>query len=197
MIRVEAQPEPSSFDIKVRKKGLKYIETNHIDLGAPLPRGQKLNPFWRDCLDDLYNSYNGTCAYLAVFFERCMGGGTVDHFVAKSKRVDKAYEWNNYRLACSIMNSRKRDFDDVIDPFEMVNGWFYLELVSGRIYPNPDCRDAEKVKKTIDRLGLDDSMNREMRARHYQGYRERLYTADYLKKFSPFVYQEAERQKLL
>ena len=114
------------------------------------------------CLDDLHASYNGCCAYLAVFIERVTGGGSVDHFIAKSQRADLAYEWSNYRLACSRMNSRKRDYDDVLDPFEVETGWFRLELVSGRIYPSPGLPDGlkDQVVATIKRLGLDDPGNR-------------------------------------
>jgi uncharacterized protein (TIGR02646 family) len=158
-----------------------------------------IEPYWRHCLDEMHVSYDGCCAYLAVFFERVTGGGSVDHFIAISQRADLAYEWSNYRLACSRMNSRKREFDDVLDPFEVEDGWFHLEPVSGRIFPNPQLPDDQQraVKATIDRLGLDDAGNREMRARHYQEYREGFYTAEFLKKRSPFVWMEIDRQDLL
>ncbi len=77
--------------------------------------------------------------------------------------------------------------------------WFRLEFVRGRIYPNPDLTTEQRlaVQKTIERIGLDDAGNRKMRACHYQENRENLYNADFLKKRSPFVWQEAQRQKLL
>jgi hypothetical protein len=102
-------------------------------------------------------------------------------------------------LVSSIMNSRKSVYDDVLDPFEIETGWFQLELVSGRIFPNPqlaqDTKDA--VQDTIERLGLDDPRNREMRARHYQEFTQGLYTEAFLKIRSPFVWHEAKRQDLL
>lgn len=199
MIPVKRQPEPDTFDVKVRKKGMRYLRKNAIPLDQPLPEGTKLYPYWRTCLDDLYSKYNGQCAYLAIFFERVTGGGSVDHFVAKSKRADLAYEWNNYRLASSIMNSRKGEFDDVLDPFEIREDMFHLELVSGRIYPNPglSVEELKRVSNTITRLGLDDPGCREMRARHYQQYCQESYTEDFLKGYSPFVWHEANRQGLL
>jgi hypothetical protein len=199
MIHVAVQPEPPSFDKKVRRKGLAWLEKKDIPLDHPLPPKSNIEPYWRHCLDDLYEAYDGCCAYLAVFFERVTGGGSVDHFVAKSQRADLAFEWKNYRLACSRMNSRKRACDDVLDPFEIKNGWFGLELVSGRIYPNSALSDELKtsVQTTIDRLGLDDSGNREIRARHYQEYLEGLYTEEFLRKRSPFVWSEAKRKNLL
>lgn len=199
MIHVAAQPEPISFDQEVRQKGLAWLRRKKIAMDQPLPLETNIEPYWRHCLDDMHASYDGCCAYLTIFFERVTGGSSVDHFIAKSQRADLAYEWSNYRLACSRMNSRKRDYDDVLDPFEVENGWFHLELVSGRIFPNPRLSDEQQraVKETIDRLGLDDAGNREMRARHYQEYREGFYTADFLKKRSPFVWMEANRQGLL
>lgn len=199
MIHVAAQPEPSSFDTEVRQKGLAWLRKKNIDLRQPLPPKTTIEPYWRHCLDDMYTSYNGCCAYLAVFFERVTGGGSVDHFIARSQRPDLSYEWSNYRLACSRMNSRKREYDDVLDPFEVEDGWFHLEPVSGRVFPNPQLPDEQKqaVQATVKRLGLDEPGNREMRARHYQEYREGFYTADFLRKRSPFVWMEANRQGLL
>ncbi|MBF0101462.1 MAG: hypothetical protein HQK77_11190 [Desulfobacterales bacterium] len=199
MIHVNAQPEPAAFDADVRQKGIAFLKRKNIVFNQPVPVKIKIEPYWRACLDDLYSSYHGKCAYLAVFFERVTGGGSVDHFIAKSKRSDLSYEWSNYRLACSKMNSQKHEYDDVLDPFEIKDGWFHLEIVSGRIYPNPnlDICQNNLVQATIDRLGLDDERNREMRARHYQEYRERLYTDVFLQRRSPFVYAEAARQGLL
>lgn len=199
MIPVVKQQEPASFDKKVRQKGLGWLKRRNIVLDKPLPENTKLEPYWRDCLDEMHVSYSGYCAYLAVYIERVVGGGSVDHFVAKSQRVDLAYEWDNYRLACSRMNGRKGTFNDVLDPFDVKTGWFRLELVSGRIFPNPKLSEKRRqsVQATIDRLKLDDGGCREIRARHYQDYCEKLCTEEHLKKYSPFVWTEAKRQKLL
>jgi len=199
MIPVAPQPEPSTFDKEVRRKGVRYLRAKGISLNQPLPAGTKLPPYWRDCMDDLHTSYNGLCGYLCVFIERVTGGTSVDHFVAKSKFAGLAYEWSNYRLACSTMNSRKRDYENVLDPFAVKEGWFHLELVSGRIFPNPLLSKAEKktVEDTIERLGLDDPPCREMRARHFSYYVNRELSGDYLRGHSPFVWYEANRQGLL
>jgi hypothetical protein len=199
MINVVEQPEPFDFDAKVRRPGHEWLKNKGIDPNLERSPGIGLQPYWRGCLDQLHQAYQHFCAYLAVRIERCTGAGTVDHFIAKSQRVDQAYEWSNYRLASTKMNSRKRDFDDVLDPFKVQNGWFRLELVSGRIYPSPDL-SAElraRVAATIERLGLDDPGNREIRARHFQNYFETGYPEDYLRSYSPFVWSEARRQGLL
>ena len=199
MIHVEPQPEPADFESKVRRRGLAYLRRKKIPLDRPLPAGTEFEPYWRECLDELHAEYRGICAYLAVFIERVIGGASVDHFVAKSKRPDLIYEWSNYRLACSVMNSRKREYEDVLDPFEIENGWFRLEPASGRIYPNPELGDPEKaaVQRTIDRLGLDDSGNREIRARRFYEYCTGGCDSNFLRRYSPFVYFEAVRNGLL
>lgn len=199
MIHVTAQPEPATFDAEVRRKGLTWLRKKQIALDQPLPPKKTIEPYWRHCLGDMHTAYDGCCAYLAIFFERVTGGGSVDHFVAKSQRADLAYEWSNYRLACSRMNSRKRDYDDVLDPFEVEDGWFHLELVSGRVFPNPDLQPSRRdaVQATIDRLGLDDPGNREVRARHFQNWFQKDYPENYLRSYSPFVWYEARRQGLL
>lgn len=199
MIHVDEQPAPPNFVADVKQKGLKYFVDHGIDPNKPLPAKTEIAPLWRACLDDMYRLYGGTCAYLAVHFERVTGAGSVDHFIAKSPHPAKAYEWANYRLACSRMNSCKREYDDVLDPFLLADGWFHLELISGRIFPNPTLLPAEidQVDATITRLGLDEPGCREMRARHCEDYIKNDYTADFLRRRSPFVWMEANRQGLL
>ncbi|MCY2988761.1 MAG: hypothetical protein NTY19_12955 [Planctomycetota bacterium] len=199
MITVQEKPAPESFENAVRQKGLTFLRRIGAVMDQPLPAGIQLEPYWRACLDDLHDAYDGMCAYLCVYIERVTGGVSVDHFVAKSRKASLAYEWSNYRLACMTMNSRKRDYEDALDPFTVLDGWFHLELVTGTIYPNPESPPdiRERVVDTIQRLALDDTPCREMRSRHYLEYREGFYSADFLKKRSPFVWQEAQRQGLL
>ncbi|WP_437767795.1 hypothetical protein WMF27_17135 [Sorangium sp. So ce281] len=118
VIHVHLQPEPARFDALVRQPGLRALTANL----EPLP------PTWRECLDDLRDSYRSICAYLCVLVPRGTGARSVDHVAPKSKRRELAYEWSNYRFVCSLMNARKRDFDDVLDPMEIPDGWFVLEM---------------------------------------------------------------------
>lgn len=198
MIHVEQKAEPKNFDKEVRQKGLRWLAKKNIDITIPLPSGTSLFPYWRSCQEDLYLYYGGICAYLAIFFEQTTGVN-VEHFHPKSLYPDLAYEWCNYRLSCPAVNSRKNASVDILDPFKIKNDWFYLEFVSGMIFPNPQlsCTLKNKVQITIDRLNLDSAAHREMRARHYQEYREKKVTEDYLKRYSPFVWKEAVRQHLL
>ena len=54
----------------------------------------------------------------------------MEHFAPKKKHPDHAYIWENYRLVCTVMNSRKRDFENVLDPFEVEDGWFQIQFNS-------------------------------------------------------------------
>ena len=165
----------------------------------------ELPPYWRACLSDLHAAYGGVCAYLCVFIERCTGGSSVDHYVAKSRNAGLVYEWTNYRLACTTMNSRKRDYATVLDPFKMLSGTFHLELVTGRIYPNPKLPTSARTRaqQTIDRLGLDDGACREIRARRFSDYVETRRSSRnsaveaQFKRYSPFLAAEAQRQGVL
>lgn len=199
MIPVAEQSEPADFDMNVRTRGLAHLNKLGVSLDQPLPRKTEIEPYWRACLTDLHLAYSGICAYLGVHFERVMGGGSVDHFIAKSADAGLAYEWRNYRLACLTMNSRKREYSDVLDPFYLAPDLFRLQLSTGHIYPNPHLAAAPMrlVEQTIERLGLDDTQCRDMRASWYQDYLEYGLPADYLKKKSPFVWYEANRQGLL
>jgi uncharacterized protein (TIGR02646 family) len=199
MIYVVAQSEPAAFDADVRQKGLAYLTAKKFALDQPLPPKAEIEPYWRACLTDLHQAYGGVCAYLGIYFERVMGGGSVDHFVAKSVIAGLAYEWSNYRLACSTMNSRKREYSDVLDPLFLATDLFHLKLSTGHIYPNPelDAVSMRIVEKTIERLGLDDPQCKELRARWYQDYIEYHLPAAYLKAKAPFIWVEANRQGLL
>ncbi|MFZ4526700.1 MAG: hypothetical protein ACOYOE_14525 [Chlorobium sp.] len=73
MIHVNELPEPLNFDVMVRQKGLSFLQKKSINLYALLPEGKTVATYWHHCLDDLYTSYDGVCAYLGIFFERVAG----------------------------------------------------------------------------------------------------------------------------
>ncbi len=199
MIPVTPQPEPASFDRRVRQPGLAWLNEHGIALDQALPVNTTIEPYWRECLEDLHQAYGGICAYLCVFVQRETGGSGVDHFIAKSHDAGLAYEWRNYRLACNTMHSRKRNFPDVLDPFFLKPNLFNLQLSIGHIYPNPELEPSESalVEQTITRLKLDDQRCRNVRADWFDEYVRKEITAEYLRRKSPFVWQEAQRQSLL
>ena len=88
--------------------------------------------------------------------------GTVDHFQSWAKTKDTkpelAYEWSNYRFCSFSINSLKNKFDeDILDPFEIQEGWFKISLPDMLLKPTdrvPD-RFKERAKTTMERLQLE------------------------------------------
>ena len=103
-------------------------------------------------------AYNRTCAYSCFRIHPVTGARSVDHMAAKSRRWETVYEWTNYRLACALLNARKKEFSDVLDPFTIIDGWFQLELVGFQVEPANGLKNSirAQVNQTIERLGLDD-----------------------------------------
>jgi len=190
MIHVEPQPEPDTFDQTVRQPGRTWLAA-HPNEADPL------EPHWQRCLLDLFEAYDGTCAYLAVRIQRGTGARTTDHFAPKSKQRDRAYEWSNYRLTCQLMNARKNAFEDVLDPFEVRNGWFEVEFSFLQVRPNPELDEQTqgRVQATICRLKLNDPECIAAREQHYDEY---LIGGDigYLDRWCPFLALELRRQGL-
>ena len=197
MIPVSPKPEPASFDKLVRIPGGKWLKKRHVRPSQSLPKSAPA--LWRKCSADLHSRYEGVCAYLCVYIERVVGGDTVDHFIPKSVRSDLSYEWSNFRLASSRINSRKRIVQLALDPFTIKRDTFYLDLVTGHIFPNPALNPQTRryAQQTIDALKLDRDDCRKLRTKHFNGYIGREYNDSYLRKSSPFVWYEASRQGLL
>jgi hypothetical protein len=201
VIPVTLQPEPAEFDTLVRQRGLGWLRDKGWAPGAAPPQAGELPTYWRETNKDLWRAYRGVCAYLCIFFDWGLGAASTDHFVAKSDHAGLAYEWSNYRLSCLGANRRKNRFDDVLDPFELPADTFELDLVTGAIRPSQRLDQAnplyDHAHLTIRRLGLDEPENREMRARQIDDWRECHVSADYLHRYSPFVWRELSRQGLL
>lgn len=184
MIHVAPADEPPDFDEKVRKPGHRALAEG----ADPLP------PYWREASDDLMAAYRELCAYSCFRIHPVTGARSVDHFAAKSLDRARAYEWSNYRLCSARLNSRKRDFSDVLDPFEIGDDWFHLELVGFQVLPNfelPPERQAQ-VQASIQRLGLNDF--RRERERNAQDYWNKDCSLKVLRRDSPFVANELKRQ---
>ncbi len=210
MIPVARAAQPNDFDAKVRQPGLRAI-AEMVGKASPYPRkagrgfpkiaaaedeipSDAFPPFWTAALDDLMVAYHETCAYSCFRIHPVTGARAVDHFVPKSRSWRRVYEWSNYRLCAARMNARKGDFRGVLDPFEVREGWFHLELLGFQVVPNPKlpAPTRAKIQATIDRLGLNDfARDREADAERYWDGSVRL--GD-LKRESPFVAYELHRQ---
>ena len=197
MIPVQLQPEPASFDVKVRQAGNQAYQNDRQKAVAngTDPDKDKLPSTWRKCLDDLYAAYGGICVFLAIRLRPATGAYTVEHFVPKSADPTKAYEWSNFRLATARINSAKREFRDVLDPFAIQPGWFALDITSMSVIPGDklDNPTGEAVKRTIERLKLNAPKCRTERDSIYNAFLMHK-NLDVLMSDSPFIYQEHQRQ---
>ncbi len=189
MIHVEPQPEPSDFDARVRQPG-------RADL---VSSDGELRPLWRSCATQLWEAYKGVCAYSSLHIPRGTGALSVDHLLPKSKRRELAYEWSNYRLACVRMNARKNDLEDVLDPFEVQDGWFALELSTLEVIPGEGLSEPQRdqVQKTIDRLDLNDGEFVRAREAHYMAWRDGDTKFRHLRRHCPFLAKELLRQGIV
>lgn len=210
MIRVMPASEPAAFDAKVRAPGLRAIAEL---AGERPPRGMgkrftqvaktrdeipadKFPTYWRAALDDLLREYHRVCPYLCLYIPRGTGAPSVDHMVAKSQRWDQVYEWSNYRLASSLVNSRKGVIAEVLDPFDIRDGWFALEFVEHQVVVGTRLPDDKRAaaEATIEQLKLNDEQCRLAREEYATAYLEEEITFDYLTRHAPFVATELQRQ---
>lgn len=198
MIPVALQQEPPGFDVNVRQRGQGWLIDSGVALCGSAPPNINLPNYWSWSNQLLWEAYSGTCAYLAIYFEWPTGASSTDHFVPKSKHVGLAYEWDNYRLSCLGPNRNKNKHLDVLDPVGLAPDTFVLNLASGAIKPNPLLTAPQKAlaRESIRRLKLNSSHHKAMRARHFSEYIAHKHVPT-LKKYSPFVWYEADRQGLL
>lgn len=214
MIPVIPAPEPARFDEVVREPGLSAIAELVGEPALIKRRGPKRKAiadrredlqskhfpaFWQEATDDLLAAYNRICAYACLYIERITGMATVDHWAPKSIIWDNVYEWENYRLACSLMNSRKNVYDDVLDPFSVNDGMFSLDLVMLKAMPGPNAGEQQQaVIDTIQRLGLDGVDYTEALEEYYHNYLDGHIDFHWIEKRAPFLARELRRQgKLL
>jgi len=195
MIRVAPEPEPETFDLKVRQPGKKFLQK------TPNPTTKQFTrySYWRNVLDLLHEAYNGVCAYSCHWIPYDTGSDTVEHFLPKRKYPGEAYEWSNYRLVCGTLNGRKGDFDDVLDPFLVQNGDFVIKFPSLLVVPSEALSTGgqAKAQRTIDRLKLNDEGTcLKSRIKWVADYCDDHISFSHLRSHAPFIALELERQKL-
>jgi uncharacterized protein (TIGR02646 family) len=191
MIPVSCKPEPPHFNKLVRVPGNNFLRTTQ----RPTKKQWKRNDYWSLISDNLYKAYNGICAYVSIWIPKVTGSRSVEHFVPKSVRPDLAYEWSNYRLVCSLMNGRKDNHQDVLDPFTLAPNWFILDFPSLIVKSNHDLNptDEQRVNATINRLKLNDDECIEARSHWLKEYcRNR--DLQFLQNYAPFIAYELVRQ---
>ena len=195
MIPIQMQPEPQEFSINVRNPGQRFLTT------TPHPRNKqwKNKEYWQDVIEDLYEAYNGVCAYSGEWIPCTTGDPTVDHYIPKSVDPQQAYEWTNFRLACLRFNRWKREFQDVVDPFTMDEDSFQILFPSLQVVTNPNLPNdqREKISATIRRLRLNNGLCIKARKRWLAPLVKGKISFDFVKEKAPFLAYEMERQGLV
>lgn len=200
MISVTQQPEITDFDSVVRQPGLTSLRNAGLD--PSLVHGDhNFKDYWNhDSVKEAFrDTYSRTCAYFGIYISRNTGAYSVDHYLPKSLHpAYLAYEWDNYRLACSRVNSRKGT-KTVLDPFIVQDNWFQLELASGllRLHKEniPDTYRGI-ASFTISPSGLDlnsDDLCTE-RSEYWNVFTANEITAAYLATHCPIVFIHTRMQ---
>jgi hypothetical protein len=185
VIRFERVPEPPAFEAD-RLRGEAWLREHP----APSPPP----PLWTAHLPALASGFGDLCGYSVMHVQE----GTVDHYLSCARHRERAYDWSNYRFASERMNSRKGTLDDqVLDPFEVEDGWFEillpsLQLVATERVP-PEQR--ERAARTLKKLRLRDDEGIVRRRRQwYALFLEGKLTVGALKDMAPLIARAVERR---
>ncbi|WP_075293363.1 hypothetical protein [Pararhizobium arenae] len=195
MIGVAPKHEYPGFDNDVRKRGAAFLAA------CPKPTSKQFKRFnfWSSALRELHEAYSGVCAYTAMYLP---DRGTVDHFIPKAGengQPELAYEWSNFRLAGGKVNTSKGDLIDIVDPFEVQENWFFMQIPACLLRANPglDKELKRKIANTINilRLNQDDNYVQE-RCNILIDYAKNDVSLNFLERRYPFLAKEIHRQGL-
>lgn len=187
---------PAEFEERVGVPGRGFLN----NCANPTAKQFRSHDYWIRVKRDLYGSYSGICAYSCHKIPVDTGSDTVEHFVPKSVEPIRAYMWDNYRLVCGKLNGRKGTYQDVLDPFEIVDETFVLDFPSLLVRPSANLNQSgtKKVLQTIQRLRLnDDETCVRARFEYVISYCCQEITFEYLRRTAPFIAFELDRQDLV
>ena len=198
MMRVDRQPAPADFEGKVGKKGKRVLTKHGPQSPVPAKFWHK-KEHWRGALDDLMQSYHRLCAFSAVRIERVTGARSVEHFRPKTKYPELAYSWENFRLVCTLMNGRKGDHEDVLDPFGLPANVFNLEPLTGKVVIHLECPASvrKNAQSTIERLRLNDPDCMLLRQEHLEKIGNKDWSLVEARRQRPFIVDCLQQQGLL
>lgn len=193
MIQVTPPPEPPDFDQKVRQPGRAWL-VKHLNARGKLPKGKRPPDKWSKFRDELADGFYNRCGYSAMLDY----AGTIDHYWCCENRPALAYEWSNYRYVSNWINSSKGILDDqVLDPFEVQDGWFEILLPSMQLVLTDAVPPEKRVRAefTLKRLGLQDD-ERVVRLRYmwYQMYLRNELSLVGLEKVAPLIARAVRKQ---
>jgi hypothetical protein len=149
-------PEPATFESNCRTPGNAWLAAN------PTAKSKSFPSYWIHFEDDIAKGFQFRCGWLG--FE--ITEGDIDHYLSKQKHRNKTYEWSNYRYIAGSVNSSKRTQDaNVLDPFDVQDGWFILGLPDMQLRGTNaiPIRLRDKAKYTIEKLKLNARKHRRTR----------------------------------
>lgn len=188
MIRFDRVPEPASFHDEVRLKGFKW-QIDH-------PTAQQYPNYWLKFSQDLADGFHNLCGYLAIWIQF----GTVDHYLSQKNNRDKVYEWDNYRYASPIANSRKKPCHDnrLLDPYEVEDGWFEIHLPSLQVILTAKIPEQYKIRAntTLKTIIKNDPNYVRLQAQWLTLYEEGTIDLVGLRKFSPLLARALEKSQM-
>lgn len=139
--------EPADFEARCRTPGNAWLRTHPV--GRPSDR-------WSPFRLALAAGFSDRCGYGAMW----ISSGTVDHFVSCEEDRSLAYEWSNYRYVEGWFNSSKNKHlsSQLLDPFEIQEGWFEIDLPSLQLRLTDAVPPAvrERAEFTLTKLPLRD-----------------------------------------
>ncbi len=123
--------------------------------------------------------------------------GSVDHFLPKTTHPRLAYEWSNFRLASGRVNNSKSNLSGILDPFQIQDDWFYMDLPACLLRPNPALEKPlrKQIANTINslRLNQDDNYVQD-RCNILLDYARGDVSIGFLERRYPFLAREVIRQ---
>jgi len=146
MIPFQRVQKPVEFHNKAEIPGNKWL--------ARHPNALRPRDYWSPFRVELAQGFHDLCAYSAMYIP----SGTVDHFVSFKENRSLAYDWSNYRYCAGWINASKRNepSTNLLDPFEIGQGWFEIILPSLQLQVAPGAPNHIRCRAeyVMDRLHL-------------------------------------------
>lgn len=180
--------EPTKFDNECRRKGLQWLAKHP---GCDRPRD-----YWSPFRAELALGFMQRCGYSAMW----ISSGTVDHFVSCNEDMKLAYEWSNYRFIEGWINSAKtkKRAADLLDPFEVKDGWFEIALPSMqlKLTDKVPASIRSRAESTLKQLPLEhDERIVHQRREWLRMYEDEDVPLTFLDRKAPLIAQAIRRQR--